>query len=92
MPESGFCIVKYDNLSFERDPDPERPGRSRSYSNPGVAAPQPFEEVYQDRNVCQAEADRLSATAGGEEIDIVLANGKQYKGPRYTYVVAEVMR
>ena len=90
MAETRYCIVKYDNLSLEIDP--ERPGHSRSYGNPDVAAPQAFERTYDDRESCQADADKLKATGGGEEIEITLANGAQYKGPRYNYIVAEVTR
>lgn len=90
MAESGYCIVKYDNLSLEIDP--ERPGHSRSYANPDVVAPQAFDKVYQTADECQVDVDKLMATGRGEEIDITLANGSHYKGPRYTYIVAEVTR
>ena len=90
MTGTRYCIVKYDNLSLEIDP--ERPGHSRSYGNLEVAAPQAFERTYDSAEECQKDADKLMATARGEEIDITLANGSHYKGPRYNYIVAEVTR
>lgn len=90
MADIRYCIVKYDNLSLEIDP--KRPGHSRSYENADVVAPQAFEKTYDTRELCQADADRLMETSRGEDIDIVLANGSRYKGPRYNYIVAEVTR
>lgn len=90
MTSVGYCIVKYDNLSLEIDPD--RPGHSRSYNDPNVAAPSASERVYESEKECNEDAEKLNATGGGEEIDITLANGAHYKGPRYTYIVAEVTR
>lgn len=90
MTGTRYCIVKYDNLSLEIDP--ERPGHSRSYANPDVVAPQAFDKVYPTSDECQVEVDKLMSTSRGEEIDITLANGSHYKGPRYTYIVAEVTR
>jgi len=30
------------------------------------------------------------SAAKGEQVDITLANGSRYAGPRYTYVIGEV--
>lgn len=90
MADTRYCIVKYDNLSLEIDP--ERPGHSRSYADAGVAAPQAFERLYDTADECQADVDKLMKTGRGEDIDITLANGERYRGPRYNYIVAEVTR
>jgi len=89
--KTKYCVVKYDNLSLEADP--ERPGRSRSYSDGNVAAPQAFEKQYDDPEECKVEVARLNESAAkGEQVDITLANGSRYTGPRYTYVIGEVTR
>lgn len=88
MSETRYCVVKYDNLSLERDP--ERPGRSRSYSERDVAAPQAFDTTYDTVDECREQLEKLNNTSRGEDIDIVLANGSRYSGPRYTFVMGEV--
>lgn len=90
--EGRFCVVKYDNLSLEADPDPDRPGRSRSYEDRDVSAPHPLDTKYPTLEDAKNVADSLNKTYGGEIIEITLANGMQYKGPRYTFVVGEVSR
>ena len=86
-----YNVIKYDNLSFESDP--ERPGHSRSYGNPDVNAPLASELYFNDIEEYRRIVDRLNGDSDkrGETIDIVLANGKRYTGPRFTYVLGEVM-
>jgi hypothetical protein len=88
--ERKYCVVKYDIMSLESDP--ERPGRSRSYENRDIAAPRPMDGEYDTVEEATAEVDKLMAGPRGDEIDITLANGQQYKGPRYMYTIGEVSR
>lgn len=88
MEGPKYCIVKYDNLSLESDP--ERPGRSRSYADSTVEAPRAFERYYDTPEACQKDIDKLMEKSRGEDIDIILANGENYKGPRYNYIMCEV--
>lgn len=89
-PGTRYCIVKYDNLSLEMDPD--YPGHSRSYEDMDVSPPQAFERVYDSKEECDKDVEKLMSSSRGEDIDIVLANGQNYRGPRYTYIAAEVSR
>jgi len=85
--ERKFYIVKYDLMSFEKDPDPTRPGCSRSYADGEVSAPQPIGEPYEDINQAKARIEALMGGPRGEEIDIELPNGGHYTGPRYYYTL-----
>ena len=82
-----FYIVKYDLMSFESDPDPTRPGCSRSYADGNVAAPLPMGEPFDDVNVAKAKVSLLMEGSRGEEIEIDMPNGGHYKGPRYYYTI-----
>lgn len=86
-----YNVIKYDNLSFEGDP--ERPGHSRSYDNPDVNAPLASEKYFDDKAEVEGIVAALNADLSkrSETIDITLANGQHYVGPRFTYVVGEVM-
>lgn len=86
-----YCIVKFDNLSLKEDPG--RPGRSLPNEQTGASSPIPLEGRYDNPADCIADIDKLMRTAearGSENIDIMLANGSRYIGPRYTYAMGEV--
>lgn len=85
MGKTRFYAVKYDALSFEADP--ERPGRSRSYAYDEVCPPTPVGEGYLDRDAAVKAVEGLMSTARGEEVEVDMANGEHYKGPRYYYII-----
>lgn len=76
----SFWVVKYDIKSFATGAD---------YHQMEVASPLPIRPNYNDREKAEQIAAGMCLSNGGEEIDVVLKNGKSYKGPRYVYRVAE---
>ena len=90
MAESRFYVVKYDALSFEADPD--RPGRSRSYAYDEVSPPTPIGEGYPTREAAVKAAEGLMGTSRGGEVELDMANGEHYKGPRYYYTIGTVYK
>lgn len=85
MPRNNYYAVKYDVRSFEADP--ERPGRSLSYENSDIAAPEIIDKRFDTPESAQAYIDALMKGDRGEEVELTLANGGQYKGPRYFYTM-----
>ena len=85
-----YYAVKYDALSLEADPDKEnRPGRSRSYKDFSIEPPQPMEPGYTTQEEAEEYVKTLNEGAKkGEQVDIILANGEHYVGPRFIYVFA----
>lgn len=80
-----FYAVKYDVRSLEADP--ERPGRSLSYGNPEVAPPSIIDKPFGTREEAAEFIDQLMAGNRGEEVELTLANGGKYKGPRYIFTM-----
>lgn len=76
----SFWVVKYDVMSLKK---------GATYHDMGVASPLFIRPSYADIEVAEKKAAELSKSAGGEEVELVLANDKNYKGPRYVYRVAE---
>jgi hypothetical protein len=76
----SFWVVKYDVKSLEK---------GATYHDMGVASPLFIRPSYGDRAVAEKKAEELAKSAGGEEVELVLANDKNYKGPRYVYRIAE---
>lgn len=76
----SYWVVKYDVMSLRK---------GANYHNMEVASPFFMRPSYGDREVAEKKAEELSKSAGGEEVEIVLANEKNYKGPRYVYRIAE---
>lgn len=85
MPRNNYYAVKYDVRSLEADP--ERPGRSLSYSDRDVAAPVILDKRFDTPEEAGAYIDELMAGDRGEEVELTLANGGKYKGPRYIYTM-----
>lgn len=82
----AFYVVRYDLNSMAEDP--ERPGHAVGYTDPSVNAPEPLDPPYGDAGEARAKIEEMKSTGGGETIEITLANGKPYKGPRYMYCIA----
>jgi hypothetical protein len=76
----SFWVVKYDVASFKQ---------GANYTDLGVEAPSFIRPSYATRERAEQIAEGMSKSNCGEDIDIVLSNGKPYKGPRYIYRVAE---
>lgn len=72
-----FFVVKYDVLSLQAD---------KPYSDMSTVAPA-FIEGFDTKEEADANAETLTKADTSEEVDIVLKNGKQYKGHRYIYRV-----
>lgn len=85
MSTPNYYAVKYDVRSFEADP--ERPGRSLSYENRDIVAPAIIDKRFDTPEGAQAYIDTLMAGDRGEEVELTLANGGHYKGPRYFYTM-----
>ena len=46
-------------------------------------------EPFEDEVSAQQKCDALSATEGGDEVEVDMKNGKHYKGPKYIYRVGD---
>ena len=75
-----FWVVKYNVESLRK---------GASYLDMGVEAPSFIEPSYADYETAAKVAEEMSRSNGGEEVDLLLSNDKQYKGPKYIYKVAE---
>lgn len=82
-----YFVVKVDILSLTADPD--NPGHSVAYTNRKVAAPELLEPSYDNMSEAVAAVEKLMESGRGEDIEITLANGQAYKGPRYFYYTAQ---
>ena len=80
MISTDYIVIKYDMLGFETKKD-------NDYSNLNVAAPECVAEA-DDIHSAEDKCAELTAHDSGEQIDIVMKNGKAYKGNRYVYRVA----
>jgi hypothetical protein len=76
----SFWVVKYDVNSFVQGVD---------YSDMSVEPPHFIRPSYADYEKAVAVAEGMGKSNCGEDIDVILKNGKPYKGPRYVYRVAE---
>lgn len=76
----SFWVVKYDVKSFAQEVD---------YSDLSVEPPHFIRPSYNEYAKAEQVADGMCKSNCGEEIEVVLKNGKPYKGPRYIYRVAE---
>ena len=75
-----YWVVKYDVTSFAKDTD---------YTDKSVPAPSIVGEPFEDEAAAQQKCDELSATEGGDEVEVDMKNGKHYKGPKYIYRVGD---
>ena len=76
-----FWVTKYDVTSFAAD--------TEGYKDMSVAAPSIVGEPFDDVALAQQKCDELSATEGGEEVEVDMKNGKHYRGPRYIYRIGD---
>lgn len=76
-----YWVAKYDVTSFGKD--------TEGYSDMSVAAPSIVGDPYDDIELAQQACDELSATQGGETVEVDMKNGKHYSGPRYIYRVGD---
>lgn len=76
-----YWVAKYDVTSFGADKE--------GYADLTVAAPTIVGEPFDDIQLAQQRCDELSATEGGESVEVDMKNGKHYSGPRYIYRVGD---
>lgn len=76
----SYWVVKYDVTSFKQ---------GANYEDLSVEAPLFIRPSYAEYETAKQIADGMCLSNGGEMVELVLSNGKQYKGPRYIYKVAE---
>lgn len=77
----SFWVVRYDIKSLKK---------GATYTDMGVESPFFMRPNYNFYECAEAKMNDLNKSAQGTEtIEIELANGKHYKGPRYVYRIAE---
>lgn len=84
----AYFVVRYDVTGMAEDP--ENPGHAVPFMNGNdVVAPQPLEPSYDTIEAAIAASNELSGSNCDEEVELTLANGKPYKGPRYIYRIGQ---
>ena len=81
-----YFAVKVDIKSLASDPD--NPGHSLAYRDFDINPPELLEPGYDTMTEAVTAVTALMNNGRGEEVEVTLANGSQYKGPRYFYYTA----
>jgi hypothetical protein len=83
MATERHFAVRVDIMSLAANT--ERPGHSLDYHDFKVEAPLLLEPSYETHAEAAERVTELMRSSRGETIDVTLANGQRYNGPRYFY-------